>query len=144
MADPPDCAIGVLRHQQRAVMGDRNTDRPSPDAGIVDHEARDKVLVFAGGDTVLHANTNDLVAGTFRPVPRAVLRGKAVSGIFRWKLVAVIEGQPERRRMRLKQHVGYRDLALEVGAFAAMLGILIIADIKPRPAIERAFAHPIT
>ena len=27
---PPDRSVGVLRHEERAVMGDRNSNRPSP------------------------------------------------------------------------------------------------------------------
>ena len=44
--------------------------------------------------------------------------------------------------MRLDQHVGNGDLALEVGACARVPRVLIVADVEPGPAVERALPHP--
>src|SRR6266446_2174804 len=44
--------------------------------------------------------------------------------------------------MGLDEHVGYGDLMLEIGPLACMPGVLIAADIEPRPSIERIFADP--
>src|SRR6266851_7727277 len=44
--------------------------------------------------------------------------------------------------MRLHQHVGHRYTAAQSRLFTRMAGILVAADIEPRPAIEGAFAYP--
>src|SRR6516164_4469240 len=44
--------------------------------------------------------------------------------------------------MRLDQHVGHHDLALEVRPLTLVARILVRADIVPGPAVEAAVAHP--
>src|SRR6267142_1675824 len=73
---PPDRAVAVLGEQQRAVFRLRHPDRPAPDRGVVDYEAGDEVFVLAGRHAILHDRTDDLVAGTRRPVPGAVRGGE--------------------------------------------------------------------
>src|SRR6267142_5643828 len=140
MADAPDRAVAVLGDQQRAVMGDGDPDRASPDLAVIDDEAGDEILVFARRLAVLEADTNDLVAGPLRTVPRAMLRGEGVAAIVRRKIVSLVEGQSERGGVRLKQHIGDGHLVLEIGTFAGMPGIFMIADIEPRPAIKSLLA----
>jgi hypothetical protein len=53
IGDPPDRAVGVIRHQKRAVFGDSNAYRAPPDVRIVNDEAGHEVLVLAAGDAVL-------------------------------------------------------------------------------------------
>src|SRR5271167_2098416 len=43
--------------------------------------------------------------------------------------------------MRLNQHVRYGDLAREIASFLRVPGVLVSADIVPRPPIELAFAN---
>src|SRR3954469_12399876 len=72
---PPDRAVAVFGDQERAVLGDRNSDRPPPDLGVIDNEARHEIFVLAGRLAVLHPDTDHLVAGALRAIPGAVLGG---------------------------------------------------------------------
>ena len=49
VANSPDRSVGVLGHEERAVIGDRNSDRSSPNFGIAGDKSSKKVLIFAGG-----------------------------------------------------------------------------------------------
>src|SRR5262249_42515144 len=109
---------------------------------VADDKAGDEILVLTGRNAVLQPDPHDLVASSLGAIPRTVLGRKAVAAILWGKIAAVVEGQPERRRMRLQQHVRDRHLVLEVGAHADMGRILIGADVEPRPAVEFAFADP--
>src|SRR5450756_2285320 len=71
-----------------------------------------------------------------------MLGGKTVTDIVGGESAAIVEGEPERRRMRLQQHIGNGDLALEVGTLPGVMGILVVADIIPGPSVERPFAYP--
>src|ERR1700676_3347786 len=142
MRNPPDRAVAVFRHQQRAVVCNGDTDRPSPHLGIVDHKPGDEILVLAGGDPVLETNANDLVARAPGSVPRAVLGGKAVADMVGGKCIAVVEYEAERSRMGLDQNVGSGNLPLQIGALAGVPWILVAADIEPGPTVECAVAHP--
>ena len=53
MGDAPDGAVAILGDEQRAVVGDRDADRPAPDLAVVDDEAGHEILVFAGRHAVL-------------------------------------------------------------------------------------------
>src|SRR5580704_12872203 len=46
-ADPPDRAVAVLGHEERAVIRDRDADRAAPHLRGGDHEAGHEILVFA-------------------------------------------------------------------------------------------------
>src|SRR6266478_3447552 len=70
-----------------------------------------------------------------------MLGREAVSTIFRRKRAAVVESQPKRSRVRLDQNVGNGDFALEIGTFAGVMRIFVVADIEPWPAIKCAFLH---
>src|SRR5690349_23683996 len=142
MADAPDRPIAVLRDQERAVAGHRDANGAAPDLVVVDDEAGGEILVLAGRHAVLQADADDLVAGPLGAVPRSVRGRKCIAAIVRGKAGAVIEGEPQRRRMRLYQHIGHGDLALEVGPRAGMPRILMVADVEPWPAIERVFLYP--
>src|SRR5450755_3130724 len=69
MRNPPDRAVAVFGHQQRAVMCDGHADRPSPDLGVVDDKAGCEILVFPGGYSILQTNTDDFVARALGSVP---------------------------------------------------------------------------
>src|SRR5438552_3992852 len=86
--------------QNRAAARHAATDRPAPHRGVVDAEAGDEILVFAGRHAVFHESADDLVAGASRAVPGAVLGGKGAAVIFGAELVAGIERHPERCRVR--------------------------------------------
>src|SRR5258708_8856574 len=63
-----------------------------------------------------------------------------IAPLFARKCAGVVEGEPKRRRVRLEQDVGNTDLALQIGPLAGVSRVFVIADIVPRPAVERAFA----
>src|SRR5262245_36007206 len=98
MADAPDRPVAVLRHQERPVAGDRDADRPAPDFVVVDDEAGDEILVFAGRYPILQPDADDLVSGPLGAVPRPVRGRKHVAAIVGGKAGTVIEGEPQRRR----------------------------------------------
>src|SRR5579872_1917052 len=79
----PDQVAAVVRHQQRAVVGGRNADRPTPDALAVDDEAGEEVLVGSVGHAVLQVHADDLVAGALAAVPRPMQRHESVAPILR-------------------------------------------------------------
>src|SRR5581483_7344208 len=70
-----------------------------------------------------------------------MLGGKAIAVIFCRKCIAGVERKPKRGRVRLDQDVGNGDLVLEVGPLTDVMRILVAADIKPWPAVERALLH---
>src|SRR5438132_2475267 len=74
--DTPDRAVAVLGNQKRAVPRDGDSDGPPPDLPVVDDEAGDEVLIFAGRNSVPEPDTDHLVAGSLRPVPGAMLGGE--------------------------------------------------------------------
>src|ERR1700747_3919747 len=71
--DNPYRPVGVLAHQQRAVMGHGDADRAAPHRALVDDEPGEEILVLAGRHAVLGLDPDDLIAGALRAVPRAVL-----------------------------------------------------------------------
>src|SRR5882724_2847209 len=66
---PPDGAGGVVGDEQGAVMGDGDADRAAPDLAVVDHEAGEEILVFAGRYAVLQQHADHLAAGAAGAVP---------------------------------------------------------------------------
>src|SRR4029079_17800841 len=77
----PDRAVGVLRYEQRAIVGDRNSNWPSPDLGVVGDKSGEKVLVFSRWRPIFEANSDDFVAGTLGSIPGSVFRGETVAVI---------------------------------------------------------------
>src|SRR5580692_5192199 len=76
IGNPPYGTAGIFRNQQCPVLIDGHADRAAPDLRIVDHEAGGEILVFARRRTVMHRYADDLVAGAFGAIPRAVLGGE--------------------------------------------------------------------
>src|SRR5712671_2736167 len=142
MRDAPDRAVAVLAHQQCAVLRDGDADRAGPNSSIADHEAGQEILVFAGGLAVLQEYPDDFVAGPLGAVPRAVEGREDVAAIFGGKLHTIVEGHLHRSRMRLHQDVRHCYPAAQSRLLPRVAGILVGADVEPRPAIEGAFAYP--
>src|SRR5205085_1064078 len=140
-AHAPDRVVAVLGEQLRAVLCRGDADRPAPYRRIVNDEAGDEVLVFAGRHAVVHDRADDLVAGAGRAIPGAVLGGKDAAAVFGREPVAGIDRELQRGRMRLEQDVGNDDLVLEVGPLALVARVFVRADVIPGPAVEAAFAH---
>src|SRR5216683_244565 len=80
--DPPYGTAGIFRNQQCPVLVDGDADRAAPDFGIVDHEAGGEILVFARRRAVPHRYADDLVAGAFGAIPRAVLGGENTAAVL--------------------------------------------------------------
>src|ERR1700734_1460038 len=119
-------------------MRHRDADRATPDALVVANEADKKILILARRLAVFHQEADDLVAGALCPVPRAVQGDEGVAFVFGGKLIRPIEGDAERRGMRLNENVGRRDGVREIGPLVLVARVLMIAKIEPRPAIESA------
>src|SRR4029077_882046 len=120
-SDNPYRPVGVFAHQQRAVVRDRDPDRPAPHRAVVDGEAGEEILIFAGGHAVFELDADDLIPGPLRPVPRAVLGRECIAVILGGELRTGVEGELQRSGVRLNQHVRNGDLVLELGAIAAVL-----------------------
>src|SRR6516164_1486311 len=109
VGDAPDRPAGVVGDEQRAVLGNRQRGRATPDFGALlarDPEAGREILVVAFRPAVLERHPHDLVPGRDRAVPRAFHRDKQAALVFRRELVALVEDQVEQRGMRLEQQVG--------------------------------------
>src|SRR5258708_7508317 len=78
----PHRAVPILGHQKSAVVGNGYTNRPAPDAIVVYHKAGEKVVILAGGDTVINADTYDFVTGADTPIPRTMESSENISVIF--------------------------------------------------------------
>src|SRR3954454_7869438 len=74
VCDSPDRSVSVLRNQECAVACDRHSNRPSPDLGVVDDKASEKIFVFAGWNPVFQKNSDYFIAGTFGSIPGHVQR----------------------------------------------------------------------
>src|SRR5262249_11738581 len=105
-------------------------------------EAGDEILILAGRHAVLQTDADDLVAGALGSVPGAVLGGKGITAILRRKIVAVIEGEPERSRVRLNEHIEYGDLVLQIRPLFALPRLLVGTEIVPWPAVEGVLLYP--
>src|SRR6202011_4586218 len=101
----------------------------------------EEILILAGGHAVPKLDADDLIPGAFGAVPRAVLGRKRIASVLSGKLRPGVEGKLQRGGVRLDQHVRDGDLVPELAPLAAMVRILVGAEVKPRPAIESALAH---
>src|SRR5208337_2949431 len=99
-----------------------HADRTAPNVSIPGDETDQEVFVFSRGLAVFHWHADHLVAGPAGTVPRAMLGGKRVEPVLLRELAAVIEGQVERRRVRLNKHVGNNHLVLELGVLSLVPG----------------------
>ena len=127
-------------------MGDGDAHRTAPDIPVIDHETGEKIVVLAGRNPVIQTHADHLVGGARAPVPGAVLRGENIAAILGGERGAAgfgrgIKRHLQRGRVSLQQHVGNRHLAGEVGPLAGMAGVLVIAQIKPGPAVEGTLFH---
>ena len=67
--DSPQSIAAIIRDEQGSVFRHRDAHGPAPDALRVDHEAGEKVLVFAGWNSVLSNYPHDFIAGSRMAVP---------------------------------------------------------------------------
>jgi hypothetical protein len=69
ISDAPESAVGVVRHKESAVTGDRHADGSAPNATVVDDESDQEILIFSRRHAVLQSHANHLAPGAPRPVP---------------------------------------------------------------------------
>src|SRR5262249_14256918 len=139
IGDAPDRPAGVVGDEQCAVLGDREGSGAAPDLGALltrGPEARREILVIPFGFAVFERHARDLVAGWYRPVPRAFDRDKQAPLVFGRKLVALVEDKVEQRGMRLEQQIGGNRRLYLVGRELCEAGLRVLADIGVRPAVE--------
>src|SRR5262249_61031010 len=74
--------------------------------------------------------------------PRAMFGCESITPIFRWKHFGVVKSHPQGGRMGLDENVGNDDLSPQIATLSNMSRIFIVTDEKPRPSVERTFAHP--
>src|SRR5262249_43955295 len=117
VGDAPHRAVAVFCDEQRAVVGDRHADWTTPDAPVVYDEARQEIVILAGGHAVIHAHADDFVACAGSAVPRAVERGKGVALIVARKSSRAggggVEGHLQGGGMGLFEDVGHDGFAGE-------------------------------
>src|SRR5271166_5354155 len=137
--DPPDGTRAVVSHKQRAVRRHGHTDRTAPDVSFLGDETDQEVFVLSCRLAVFHWHEDHFVARPAGTIPRAMLGSKRVQPVLLRELTAVIEGQIERRRVRLNENVGNNHLVLEFRVFSLVPGVLIRPKVVPWPAVETAF-----
>ena len=135
----PDGPRTVIGHHQRPILGDGHADGAAPHVAVFGDEAHQEVLELAGRLAVPHRHSDDLVADTAGPVPRAVLGREGVVVVLGREFVAVVEREVERGHVRLQEHVGDDHLVFQFGMLAGVARVLMRAEVVPRPAIEAAF-----
>src|SRR5215207_5643022 len=61
---------------------------------------------------------------------------KGIALVFIGKVLATVEGNAERSRMSLEEHIGDGHLGCKVGAVPLVARIFIAADVIPGPAVK--------
>src|SRR5262249_8359530 len=110
-ANAPDASRAVICNVKVSMKADRDAYRPAPNLAFFGDEASQEILVTAVRLAVTHRDANNVVAGSNRAVPGAVLGCKGATVIFLWKLPSIgIEGHLKRSHMRLDDDVRSNDL----------------------------------
>src|SRR5712692_1061061 len=110
VADTPNGIGAVIRHHQRTLLGDSDSNGSAPDLPLRRHETGEKVLVFPACAAVLQRHANYFVPCAHGPVPRAMLRGEDISPIFRRELLAVVKCHLEGGIMGFDENIGHDNL----------------------------------
>src|SRR5258707_5624852 len=90
---------------------------------------------------LVQGDANHFVADAYGFVPGAVLRRENVSAVFSGELTALIKSELQGSVVRLQQYVGRDFLILQFRMLPLMTGVLMAADVPPRPAVKTAFLH---
>src|SRR6266487_2245035 len=143
VADTPNGAVSVFADEKAAVLGDGDSHRATPHLAFGCNEAGHEIFVFtarfAGG--MIDGYAHDLITSAFHSVPRSVEGCENVVLVFRRKLVAGVETQIKRGRVRLHEDIRHDDFISELKMFSLMPRIRMVANVKPRPAIKAAGTH---
>ena len=106
VTDSPDGFRAVIGDKQRAILGNSDAHRASPNVAIVHDESRHEIFVFASCVTsLMQGHANDLIAHADRAIPRAMFGSEDVALVFRRELLAIIESQFERSIVRMKDYI---------------------------------------
>src|SRR5438445_13036249 len=68
-------------------------------------------------------------------------RSEDVAFVFGRELVARVKAQVKRRRVRLHEYIGNDHFVGELRMFSFVAWIGVVAEVKPRPAIEATGPH---
>ncbi len=113
------------------------TGRP-PYIAVRRDEPCQKVVILAGGLAVIEPHADQLITRAVHPVPRTVTGDKNIAAIFGRELRAVVNGESQRRGMRLQKNIRRQDFVAHLGKLAVMVRILMGADIIKWPAVKTA------
>src|SRR3974390_1280460 len=75
-------------------------------------------------------------------VRRAMLCHKCIAAVLRGKLRAIVESHFHRGRVSLNQNVRSGDPVFQIGTLSTMMGVLMVAEVVPRPPEEGAVLDP--
>src|SRR5580658_8426232 len=141
-ADPPDALPDIVGHQQAAVLGGGEPDRPAPDlrrVGTGKPESGQEILVAAQRLAVLEADPDDLVAGRQARIPGPVERDEGIAAILCGELGPFVEFESERCGMGLEQQIGGDRRGDQIRPLVAERSRLLVpADEAIGPAVEAA------
>ena len=131
---PPHRPVAILADQQRAVLRHGDADRPAPDVASSDRRSR------SGNPRIRRSACRPSNAAA-SPCSRCAWCGSRSRASPRRRrrdtrpgnAAAFIEGDAERRRMRLDQHVGHGDACpARSGPLALVARVLVVADVDTR------------
>src|ERR1035437_7905008 len=97
VGDAINDAVPIFAEQHRTIMCECNIDWASPNVILTGREAHDKILILPSRLAGFEWQTEYLVSGVQRAVPRAVERDECIPLPSRRKLFTRIERDPKRR-----------------------------------------------
>src|SRR5262245_19925730 len=68
-------------------------------------------------------------------------RDECITFVFRWEIVALVEGYLQWGGVSLQKNIGHRNLILKVWSSTVMSRILISTDVEPWPSIKCPLLH---
>jgi len=101
---------------------------------------RTRYVIARHGAAVAERHADDLIAGERGAVPRSVQGDEGVAAALRREHRAAVEQHAEGRGVRFDEQGRVDALRHEVAPFAGVPRIFVRADVRIRPAVERAVA----
>src|SRR6266478_1704621 len=95
--DPPNSITNVIRHQQRALLVDRDADGPSHRVSVLPDEASQYIDRFSTRLPVLERDEDHLVAAVGLAIPGPMLPHEHPAHEARWHRSRPRPGETKRR-----------------------------------------------